>query len=292
MDCFLPFCIHTSPFLFDIFAKLSWAIFSRYLDDFLAVLPPHVDAELYGRDFDNTCDDLGFIVCVKKKVTGTAVDFLGIKIDSVAIEAHLPQDKLQRAKRSVQMMFLRDTTKHAKLESLAGFLPFAAKFITPGRAFLQRLYDALSKKTTYINFNADIKANLAWWKKFFANWNSIRLLCRLTLRSLLYIRTDVSGNCGLGGFILLNPPTIANGKEAFSIPLTTRWRSKGIQFKEMLAAHLALRRWRHQLADAKVIFYCNNQAVIAGSAHSSIRGQAMGPLRDLFLLLVIILKPQ
>ena len=104
---------------------------------------------------------------------------------------------------------------------------------------------------------------------------------------MVHIWTDALGNIGLGGFILDDPPTLTNAKEAFSIPLSIRWKSKDIQFKEMMAILIALRHWRAQLAGSRVYFYCDNQAVVAGVAHKSIRGQVMGLLRDIVLLLAL-----
>ena len=54
-----------------------------------------------------------------------------------------------------------------------------------------------------------------------------------------------------------------------------------------MAILLALRYWRSQLAGNRVYIYCDNQAVVAGVDHNSIRGQAMGPLRDIILLLAL-----
>ena len=59
-------------------------------------------------------------------------------------------------------------------------------------------------------------------------------------------------------FILDDPPILANAKEAFSVPLSTRWKGKDIQLKEMIAVLLALRHWRPQLAGNRVIIYCDN----------------------------------
>ena len=58
----------------------------------------------------------------------------------------------------------------------------------------------------------------------------------------MHIWTDASGNIGLGGFILEDPPILTNAREAFSILLSNRWRSKDIQFKEMMAVLYALRQ--------------------------------------------------
>ena len=294
LDHFLPFGLRTSPFLFDLFAKalhwiliavLGWAIILHYLDDFFAIFPPQADHERYGQEFDDLCKDLGLAVNIKKSSTGTTAEFLGIELDSIAMEARLPPAKLQRARDEVNAMLTKSSTPFADLESLAGFLSFAAKVIIPGRAFLRRIFDALRKKSPHIHLNKSIKADLSWWSRFLADWNGIRLLKQQTMRPIYHIWTDASGNIGLGGYILDDPPMLTAVKEAFSILLSSRWRGKDIQFKEMMAILIALRYWRPKLAGARVYIYCDNQAVVAGVNHTSIRGQAMGPLRDIVLIL-------
>ena len=121
---------------------------------------------------------------------------------------------------------------------------------------------------------------------------TIKTVC---LRPTIHIWTDASGNIGLGGFILEDPPILINAQEAFSILLSNRWRSKDIQFKEMMAVLYALRQWRSKLAGTRVVIYCDNQAVINGISHTSIHSQAMAPLRDIVLILAsddILLQPR
>ena len=304
IDRFLPFGLRTAPFLFDLFAKglhwilitvLGWAIILHYLDDFFAVLPPHADYKRYGCEFDELCYNLGFTVNDKKSMAGTTAEFLGIELDSLAMEARLPPAKLQRARDAVAAMLTRDSTPYADLESLAGFLSFAARVVLPGRAFLRRIFDALRRKVARIYLSLSIKADLTWWSRFLADWNGIRLLKQYASRPTMHIWTDASGNIGLGGFILEDPPILTNAREAFSILLSNRWRSKDIQFKEMMAVLYALRQWRSKLAGARVVIYCDNQAVVNGISHTSIHGQAMAPLRDIVLILAsddILLQPR
>ena len=155
-------------------------------------------------------------------------------------------------------MLTRDSTPYADLESLAGFLSFAARVVLPGRAFLRRIFDALRRKVARIYLSLSIKADLTWWSRFLADWNGIRLLKQYASRPTMHIWTDASGNIGLGGFILEDPLILTNAREAFSILLSNRWRSKDIQFKEMMAVLYALRQWRSKLAGARVVIYCDN----------------------------------
>lgn len=99
----MPFGLRTAPFIFDLFAKvlnwiliavLFWYLVIYYLDDFLAILAPDVDVPLYKRQFDALCKQLGLTVNYQKDVTGITVEFLGLEIDTINMQARLPRNKL------------------------------------------------------------------------------------------------------------------------------------------------------------------------------------------------------
>lgn len=91
---------------------------------------------------------------------GQIVVFLGIELDSLLIEARLPADKLEKAKSWVARMLTHDVIAYDNLQSLTGFLSFAAKVVLPGRAFLRRLFDALTNRRRHIRIFPEIKADL------------------------------------------------------------------------------------------------------------------------------------
>ena len=62
------------------------------------------------------------------------------------MEACLSPTKLKRAQEGVKAILNKDLMPYTKLESLAGFLSFAAKIIILNRAFLRRVFDALYEK--------------------------------------------------------------------------------------------------------------------------------------------------
>lgn len=122
-DCFLPFGLRISPFLFDLFAKgLHFVIeaapaiqqnFSviHYLDGFFAAGRPGVDPKIYESRFSNVCSALGIRIKVSKSITGTTADFGGIELDTLAMEARLPLKKLTKAREMV--------TTYAKRKAIA-----------------------------------------------------------------------------------------------------------------------------------------------------------------------------
>lgn len=199
VDRFLPFGLRTSPFLFDLFAKglhwiliavLGWSIILHYFAG--------ADTELFGRQFDELCKDLGLSINDKKSLAGAIVEFLGIELDSLTMEARLPPDKLQRAKREVERVLKGKSVSRLELQKVVGFLCFAAKVVVPGRAFLRSSYDAIARHTPQVHINGDIRADLSWWLRFLEGWNGIRLLRLETERPIYYLWTDASGNVGLG----------------------------------------------------------------------------------------------
>lgn len=106
MNRFLPFGLRTSLYIFDLFAKeLNWMLVNAgwqtlpYLDDFFTVLESELLAKEYKEFFAALCAMLGLKIKESKNARGTLTDFLGIEIDTLAMEACLPEKKLSKAKK-------------------------------------------------------------------------------------------------------------------------------------------------------------------------------------------------
>ena len=108
VDTALPFGLRSAPLIFTALADgLEWVLKQRgvsyiahYLDDFITVGPPNSDQCRRNQTilFD-TCKELGVPLAPHKSVgPTTCLVFLGIEIDSRAMELRLPQDKLQALK--------------------------------------------------------------------------------------------------------------------------------------------------------------------------------------------------
>jgi hypothetical protein len=298
---FLPFGLRTSPFIFDLFSRglnwilqheLGWTAVLHYLDDFLAVLAPHLDAAQYAEDFDHLCDDLGFTVKHKKSYSGTCTDFLGLEIDTAAMEARLPSEKHAKALLLVRTYFRRRSITLLELQSLIGFLSFAAKVVPLGRPFLRRLYNALSCYSAPPHhprpITPQMKEDLRWWLAFLPQWSGISII-RPT-REEVFIWTDAAGRKGIGGYLLRamdEPLHLLEPRYAFSARIPRHYRDKHINAKEMMAALKAIELWgpQPQLLEGKRLFlFIDNTAVVGGLTKHSIRGEAMAPLRKLLLL--------
>ena len=67
------------------------------------------------------------------------IEFMGIVLDSIRMEARLHQDKLSRTYDLLNSFQKRRSVRLVELRSLIGTLQFACKVVVPGRTFLQRV---------------------------------------------------------------------------------------------------------------------------------------------------------
>ena len=174
---------------------------------------------------------------------------------------------------------------HQELQSLVGLLSFAFKVIISGRAFLRRLYDALRLETFHHYITPAMRADLKWWHHLLMKWNGIQLLRLTQDRPCLYMWTDASLTRGLNDYILNDPSQPPSINYIFTSRVPTRHSIKDdIQFREMLAIKIAMKRWLSRLTGSRVIIHYDNSAVISGLKNSTIHNPAMNVLRQLCLL--------
>ena len=64
----------------------------------------------------------------------TSLPFLGITLDTIALEARLPPDKLRQCNTLLTDFAARSKVTLKELQSLIGVLNFACSVIVPGRA--------------------------------------------------------------------------------------------------------------------------------------------------------------
>ena len=69
--------------------------------------------------------------------------FLGIELDTIAMEARLPLDNFLKIKNCLSEMRVRRKVTLRDLQSLIGLLNFACCVVQPGRTFLCKLIDVL-----------------------------------------------------------------------------------------------------------------------------------------------------
>ena len=149
----LAFGAHSAPYIFNLFAEvLHWilqrnipACICHYLDDFLSIFPPLTPIPLVQRSLLWALDlgaQLGLSFQPSKIVSpDSTVEFLGLELDSLAMEVQLPIDKLTFLKELMAAWRSWKTCTKRNLEELTGFLQFTSQVIPASRAFIWSLYD-------------------------------------------------------------------------------------------------------------------------------------------------------
>ena len=138
----------SSPYLFDSLpTTIEWICQYNYslqnichlLDDFLGV-ETALNKGHFLKVVLKLFDDLG-VPLAPEKVHGPlpCLEFLGITLDTIRMEARLSEEKVKKLKVELEIFLHRKKCTKRELLSLVGSLSFACKVDSPGRPFLARL---------------------------------------------------------------------------------------------------------------------------------------------------------
>ena len=290
VDTHLPFGLHTSPRIYNLFAEaihwvlqhsFGWSLL-HYVDDFLEVFPPNSDLTDKSQLFDEICHDFDFPTEPKKDEMGTRVNHLGFEIDTVSMTATLSHNKRERAIKLLFTVITHKTISAKSLETLLGFLSHCCEVIPIGRPFLRHLFNALSKagsaNTTvnpyrYARISWHAKCDSLWWLLFLRHWSCISVI--QIKHPFHEIWTDASGSKGIGGIYL---------SHLFSAHVPRHHRRKHINWKEMYAVLYAFLLWHSNWENGELLVHCDNEAVVEAINKRSIRGPTITPLQTLLLI--------
>ena len=287
----LPFGLRSSPAIFDSFSSaVEWVLrhqFSiphllHYLDDFLCVSP---NAQL-------GCRQLGILLraftylgipLAPHKVEGpsSSLTFLGIVLDCELLEARLPEDKLSELKLLVTAACNVSFLTQRDLESLLGKLSFASRVVVPGRTFTRRLWNlckSFVKPHHRIMLSPAAKEDLKWWSVLLQSWNgkSFFLQPSWTPSPSLELYTDASGAVGWGAF--WNGCWIRGDWSPDHLSMSITW-------KELYAIVAAATTWGKHWQTLRILFHCDNEAVVACLSSGTSRSPpVMDLLYDLFFV--------
>ena len=270
-DRVLPFGLRSAPFIFNKFAdSRQWILQNtcklqrilHYLDDFLDIAGP--SKEQAQKHHDLILDMFKYldVPVVPEKVEGpfTSLTFLGIEFDTVNLEMRLPADKKADILAIVRNILATNRVNKRELASVVGKLSFASRAILAGRTFLRRLYDftkATSSTRPHISLLVPNSAreDLEWWSHALSIYagKSFFLLDKWTLAPDMFLQTDASGTWGYGAFY--KGRWLSSQWSQDQLPLT-------IDFKELCAIVVACQTWGHDWQRRRVLFQCDDQAVV------------------------------
>lgn len=277
-DKVLPFGLRSAPYLFNQLSDaLEWILINKcnisyvghILDDFLIMEPaaktiPHSQpCTVSLSSMLLTFKTLG-IPIAEHKTEGPShvLDFLDIFLDSVKMEARLPDDKLCRLRCDLSSWASTKSTTLRELQSLIGTLNFACKVVSPGRAFLQRMIQltrGIKKPHHHIRLNHSFQQDIAMWQTFLDSWNgtSFFLNSGWENSNTLSLYTDASGTLGFGGIF---QHQWFQGK--WLPHQTLSYKDMSIDWQELYAIVAATYIWGDQWSQKRILFYCDNQTVV------------------------------
>jgi len=173
IDSCLPFELRSVPYLFNRLSEaIHWILMNsygvhhllHYLDDFLTAGPP--DSPICNHNLNTMLQLYEHIQAPVKssKIEGpsTSITFLGIHLDTVAMEASIMQE--HRDSLLSELCWHCRCTKRDLL-SLISKLSFACKVIPSGRIFLRRLTDlstTVEKLHHHLPLSKEAKLDLRW----------------------------------------------------------------------------------------------------------------------------------
>ena len=296
VDMYLPFGLRSAPFLFNQLSDgLEWILKSNYglqhvihiLDDFFIAERSKLACLSSFSTLLRVFMSLKAPVVASKTIgPSQEIEFMGIVLDSVRMEARLPQDKLSRINELLNSFKIRRSVRLVELQSLIGTLQFACKVVVPGRTFLQRainLTRGVPSRFHHIRLNKEFFKDLEMWKVFLLNWNgrSFFLESSHTPAQNLELYTDAAGSIGFGAYFQGRwfqgrwpPHMLLNQKRGISI-----------EWQELFPIVVACAMWHPFLAGRRLQFWCDNISVVSiiNSGHSKVP-RIMDLVRRLVLL--------
>ena len=262
IDRALPFGLRSAPKVFSAISDmLAWAFFRQglsrqvhYLDDFLFLSSPGSISPL--PIALGVLGSLGIPVATHK-VEGPSpvLTFLGIQIDTLAMELRLPPHKVNSAADLVAAWQSKEYCRRRELESLLGHLSHAASVVRPGRTFLRELFNLLSvarRPHYFVRITRSARADLAWWHCFLRTWNGSSFLPLPTPSSHVY--SDAASSYGCGAF--------SQGLGWFSLVWPDSWQMASITSMELLPVVLAVAMWGSHWSGQHVQFHSDNTGVV------------------------------
>ena len=266
-DKCLPMGCSQSCKIFERFSDaLQWILMEHFkvpsiklLDDFLFLAPTERQCRKALFTFQQVCQQLNIPIAAHKTTPPSqSIVFLGIELDSLNMQARLPQEKIMKYQAEVAALITEKKVTLRHLRSVIGMLQFSTSIITTGRPFLRRLYDLTmqaSKPFHKIAITTQVKADLQMWDKFLSKYNGVSLITPhyLADSQTLHLYSDASKS-GYGVTFKTN---------WFQGKWSNDWKAYDITVLELYPIYMALSIFASQLAHHRVVFHCDNQAIVA-----------------------------
>lgn len=230
-----------------------------FLTIFFSMRKSHDRCQESLNKFLEFCTLAGIPISIEKTFKPSKVmDFVGITLDSTAMEARLPLEKVHKCYSLIQDFLERKSCKKREMESLIGYLNFTCSVVLPGRAFLRRLISSIMgvrQPYHFIKISAEMKSDLAMWKSFVSSFNgkSMFLNDRFLSSSVLSLYTDAAASLGYGAVY---------SSYWFYGDFPLQCRNLNITLLELYPVVVAVNVWGYLWKNHCVRFFTDNQALV------------------------------
>lgn len=239
--------------------KLGVSQILHLLDDFLIIAPSFNSCLHQLNLFLSLCSYLGIPMAPEKTVGPlTTLSFAGIELDTIAMEARLPLDKIEKCNNLLKQFLTRKKTTLKELQSLNGLLNFACSVVRPGRAFLRRLIDltiGVRSPHHFIRLSTEAKNDMRIWLEFLSQFNGHSFFLDDNWASSIKLNlfTDASGALGYGAIF---GPHWCYGRWPCD------WAMQNIAILEFYPIVLSLFLWGHKMQNQCIVFFTDNEALV------------------------------
>ena len=140
------------------------------------------------------------------------------------------------------------------LQSIIGTLSFACAVVLPVRRLID-MTTGVSKPHYFIRITREVREDLHMWAEFLANFNgrTIFMAEQWLSSTSLNLFTDASGTLGYGA--------VLGSSWVYGI-WSQQWVSQNITLLELYPIVLAVQIWGNRLANGRIIFHTDNQALV------------------------------
>jgi hypothetical protein len=270
--CRLCFGSRSSPKTFDLLSQaVSWIMSNNYglahvlylLDDYLCLDSPDVIAERTMALMKCIFKRLNMAISLRKTLGPSPVmEFLGITLDSIQMEARLPRNKLDRIKHTLEKLLSKRTCTKQELLSLLGHLHYASRVMRPGRSFVSYLIwlsTTVEGLFEQVYLTDVCRADMYMWSDFLDSWNGVSLFLddNITDSADFHLYTDASG-IGYAG-IFHNKWFQGTWPPGFNTRTNTAANMARLELFPVIVAAVL---WGADWGRKKILFHCDNMATV------------------------------
>lgn len=229
------------------------------LDDFLFLEKSSEECQESLDKFLNFCSDVGVPIARDKTYCPSQVmEFVGITLDTIKMEARLPLDKILKCQSLLQEFLVKRSCKKREMESLIGYLNFTCSVVLPGRAFLRRLISlilGIREPFHYLRITEEAKADLRMWSQFISDFNgkSMFMNDRFLSSDVISLYTDAAASLGYGAIY---------SSYWFYGSFPKECRQLNITLLELYPIVVAVSVWGHLWKNHCVRFFTDNLALV------------------------------